>query len=76
MLGIALILLPIMYTDMKISRKEGAFFTIVYIAYTIILIQAASTEKLANKQKQQIQTVSGQEQVIPSASAPIALPAK
>lgn len=41
MMVVAVILLPIVITDMKISRKEGAFFLAIYICYTIMLIQSA-----------------------------------
>lgn len=38
MIGVAICLLPIMISDMKITRKEGTFFVVVYVAYTIMLI--------------------------------------
>ena len=37
MMVVAVILLPIMITDMKISRKEGAFFLAIYICLRLCL---------------------------------------
>ncbi len=49
MMVVAVILLPIMITDMKISRKEGAFFMIIYICYSIMLFQTAVGNKKAEE---------------------------
>lgn len=51
MLIVAIVLLPIMFTDMKISRKEGAFFLIIYLAYSIMLVQSATKIKANNQLK-------------------------
>ncbi|MBP5469578.1 MAG: hypothetical protein J6Z11_10085, partial [Candidatus Riflebacteria bacterium] len=45
MMVVAVVLLPIMITDMKISRKEGAFFLGIYLCYTIMLFQTAMPKK-------------------------------
>ena len=44
----SVVLLPIMLTDMMISRKEGAFFLIIYICYTIMLIQGSINKPAIN----------------------------
>ncbi len=53
MVVVALILLPITITDMKISRQEGAFFLAIYICYTIMLFQTT----IANKKNEERVTV-------------------
>ena len=45
MMVVAVVLLPIMITDMKISRKEGAFFLGIYLCYIIMLFQTAMPKK-------------------------------
>lgn len=45
MMVVAVILLPIMLTDMKISRNEGLFFLGIYICYTIMLFQSTSSKE-------------------------------
>jgi cation:H+ antiporter len=40
MLAAALVLLPLSYTNFKISRAEGLFLIIGYIAYIIFLLQS------------------------------------
>lgn len=39
MLGFALLLFPLMRSQMKISRGEGVFLVLVYSIYTVLLIQ-------------------------------------
>lgn len=72
MMVTAIVLLPIMFTDMKITRKEGVFFLVVYIAYTIMLIQTASAEK-QTKEQPKVNTVS--EQTV-TPTVPVAIPEK
>ena len=72
MMVVAVALLPIMFTDMKITRKEGAFFTIVYIAYTIMLVHTATAGKQVPEQAKAKTVV---EQTT-TPSTPIALPEK
>lgn len=72
MMVVAVALLPIMFTDMKITRKEGAFFTIVYIAYTIMLVHTAAAGKQVPEQAKAKTVV---EQTT-TPNTPIALPEK
>ena len=70
----SVILLPVMLTDMMISRKEGAFFLIIYICYTIMLLQGAfnpseTTEPSSAPVVQEDTTTAP-----PTATAPIQLP--
>ena len=41
MLGATVLLLPLMKTEMRINRIEGAILLAGYIVYTALLIQAA-----------------------------------
>lgn len=69
----SVILLPIMLTDMMISRKEGFFFLVIYICYTIMLIQnSVKTTDITNQN--QVPAVQEEANNIPSASSPIQLP--
>lgn len=76
MIGVAIFLLPIMVTDMKITRKEGAFLTLAYIVYTVMLIQSASAAKSAENPQEPLKAAAQQEKVVTPASAPLELPAK
>ena len=69
----SIVLLPIMLTDMMISRKEGAFFLIIYICYTIMLLQNAIKPSENNNQAP-APVVQEQSIAVPAASAPIQLP--
>ncbi len=73
MMAVAIILLPIMFTDMMISKKEGAFYVIVYIAYTVMLIQTTVAASKANKEEQK--QITEESQVIQQQN-PITLPSK
>ena len=48
MLIVAVILLPIMLTNMKISRYEGAFLLVIYLSYSIMLAQSVMSHKVEN----------------------------
>ena len=75
MMVVAVILLPIMITDMKISRKEGAFFLAIYICYTIMLVQM----NITNKEAKENVTVRGgniQIEMPASTTSPLNLDAK
>ena len=75
MMVVAVILLPIMITDMKVSRKEGAFFLAIYICYTIMLVQV----NMANKKAEEKVTVraDGLQMELPaSSSSPLNLDSK
>ena len=71
---LSVVLLPIMLTDMMISRKEGLFFLVIYICYTIMLIQSSINKPEINSNP--VTTIQEEETTItPSnASAPIQLP--
>ena len=69
----SIVLLPIMLTDMMISRKEGAFFLIIYICYTIMLLQNA-VKPSENNNQTPAPVVQEQSTVVPTASTPIQLP--
>ncbi|MBQ2593668.1 MAG: calcium/sodium antiporter [Candidatus Riflebacteria bacterium] len=71
----SVILLPIMLTDMMISRKEGVFFLIIYICYTIMLIQNTVNPPDTNKQNS-VPVVQEEATNLPTASSPIQLPSK
>lgn len=74
MMAVAVVLLPIMFTDMKITRKEGVFFLIVYIAYTIMLVKSATTARAATNEPVKNQTVIEENTNLPQ--APVMLPGK
>jgi cation:H+ antiporter len=42
MLGVTLVLFPIMYTRLKISRVEGAFLISIYVVYLAFLLSTSS----------------------------------
>lgn len=42
MLGVTLVLFPIMYTRLKVSRVEGAFLISIYVVYLAILLSTSS----------------------------------
>ncbi len=71
----SVILLPIMLTDMMISRKEGVFFLIIYICYTIMLIQNTVNPPDTNNQNS-VPVVQEEATNQPTASSPIQLPSK
>ena len=71
----SVVLLPIMLTDMMISRKEGAFFLIIYICYTIMLLQSAFKPSETSEQSS-APVVQEETTAAPAASAPIQLPSK
>ena len=71
----SVILLPIMLTDMMISRKEGVFFLIIYICYTIMLIQNTVNPPDTNNQNS-VPVVQEEATNLPTASSPIQLPSK
>ncbi len=73
MMVVAVVLLPIMLTDMKITRKEGLFFLAIYICYSIMIFQTTVGKKGSEKGKEQI--IQEQSIQLP-ASAPIVLPSK
>lgn len=73
MMVVAIVLLPIMFTDMMITKKEGAFYVIVYIAYTVMLIQTTVATSKANKEEQKPIT---EESQVMQQQNPITLPSK
>lgn len=66
MMVVAIILLPIMITDMKISRKEGAFFLAIYLCYTIMLVQSAV--KPNKPEEKQVNTIQENSIAVPASS--------
>lgn len=52
MMVVALAILPIMRSDMKIVRLEGAFLVAIYIAYSVILFQSSGSESSAQINQQ------------------------
>ncbi len=57
MLVVSVILLPIMLTDMKISRYEGAFLLVIYLSYSIMLFQNVVSHKVETSKPVQEQNV-------------------
>ena len=69
----SVVLLPIMLTDMMISRKEGAFFLIIYICYTIMLLQGA-LKPSETTEPSSAPVVQEETTAVPVATAPVQLP--
>lgn len=73
MMVMAVILLPIMLTDMKISRNEGAFFLAIYLCYTIMLVQ--STQETEKKEPNTaVQEVVDKTNINASQTIPLVIP--
>ena len=70
MMVLSVVLLPIMLTNMQITRREGAFFLVIYICYTIMLIQNTFPDKETNNEATQMT----QEQTTHNSAAPASLP--
>ena len=76
MMVLSVVLLPIMLTNMQITRREGAFFLVIYICYTIMLIQNTfPNQETSNNTAQMTQEQNSPDSATP-ASAPISLPNK
>ncbi len=70
MLVLSVVLLPIMLTNMQITSREGAFFLVIYICYTIMLIQNTFPNPKPSDNTPQMT----QEQTIPNSPAPASSP--